>query len=138
MTNSKSNLVASCRCHLVWLICVLSCATVSTTAKPDRSHSERVAANPNVAVAREPADDSQSSAQIKSADATVQSTEQPTEQSAQREENTDQSVDDKNVDVLSKLHKCECKQYRCVCSGVPELMRCHSECHCPKCPSNIP
>jgi hypothetical protein len=33
---------------------------------------------------------------------------------------------------------CECANYQCGCSGVPQLMRCHNECGCPACPANIP
>lgn len=34
--------------------------------------------------------------------------------------------------------QCNCKAYRCACSGVPSLMACHSQCNCPACPPNIP
>lgn len=35
------------------------------------------------------------------------------------------------------LPRCDCKN-ACVCSGLPDRMRCHSECGCPRCPPNIP
>jgi hypothetical protein len=34
--------------------------------------------------------------------------------------------------------RCNCKTYQCVCSGMPSLMNCHSECKCPACPPGIP
>jgi hypothetical protein len=33
---------------------------------------------------------------------------------------------------------CDCAGYRCVCSGMPALMRCASACGCPPCPRGIP